>query len=527
MSKEEAGEWADYYIGKNGEKGAEIFQDSCDDLLEFLARVDEWARNHPDTKVHLVQTGDLLDFWIGLKLGFGGDVAPRNGAEQFARFWFRETLKTKGSGEVLKWFCWYGGLPGIYGPSQMVAEQAGRAPRPANLEVTVLRGNHDNYMKLFAGEPQFPPYSRAVADPCVVAEHGHQWDSFNQDDGARDGWALTQAAFVFPEVRDWEDSLAVQLTRAKRGYLAGKNGFLAGDPGSRLNYVARAAEVCKEGGKLIYVMGHTHQPLLRRVNIRYQLNSIEVVEGKLGCTTAWAKRAADATEQFLKDYREMLKGKPARTEDLAKEYAGRMKYSAEWRLAKGKAELEKLAEFEFEKYRKEKMGEVLRKVKEAKGELPRLGNAPGAAERKKAEKIRLQILEALGVLEALIHTNELRNEDALRPADDVCNYVCADGDGDLLTVRRRLKAAGNDLERLDPVSQAYAGDIFGTECGELGSELQKRKESAEKARAELEDLLATAGQRWYAPVSRKLVDKASEAAKRLKQVLMKIREAGR
>ena len=52
------------------------------------------------------------------------------------------------------------------------------------------------------------------------------------------------------------------------------------------------------------------------------------------------------------------------------------------------------------------------------------------------------------------------------------------------------------------------------------------KESAEKARAGVGDLLVTAGQRWYAPLSRKVVDKASEAAKRLKEVLMKIREAG-
>jgi hypothetical protein len=360
----------------------------------------------------------------------------------------------------------------------------------------------------------------------ILGARQHQWDSFNQDEGASDGWALTQAAFVCPEVRDWEDRLAVKLTRAKRGFLAGKNGFLAGDPGSRLNFMARAAEVCKQGGKLIYVMGHTHQRLLKRINIRYQLNGIEVLEGKLGCTTAWANAAADAAEQLLKDYREMLKGEPARTEELAKEYARRMMESAKRRLTKGKAELEKLADCEFEKYRKERMGEVLRKMKEANGELARLESAPGAAERNKAEKTRLQIVEAIRVLEALIRTNDLRNQDALQPGDDPLDYVCTDVEGDLLTVRRRLKAAGNDLERLDPVSQAYAGDTFGKERRKLESELQKSKESAEKARAGVRDLLATAGQRWYAPLSRKVVDKASQAAKRLKEVLMKIREAG-
>jgi hypothetical protein len=319
----------------------------------------------------------------------------------------------------------------------------------------------------------------------------------------------------------------VFLTRAKRGFWAGKHGFIAGDPGSRLNFMARAAEVCKQGGKLIYVMGHTHEPLLKRINIRYQLDDIEVLKGKLRCTTAWANAAADSAEQVLTDYRKMLEGKLARTEDLAKEYAGRMAYSAQWRLTRGKAELEKLAECEVEKYRKERMGEVLRKAKEANGDLSRLGSAPGAAERKKAEKTQLQILEAVRVLEGLIRTNELRNEDALQPGDDPLDYVCTAAEGDLLTVRRRLKMAANELQRLDPVSLAYAGDIFGKECGKLESELQKRKENVEKARGSVEDLLATVGQRWYAPVTGKPVDEASEAAKRLQEVLMKIQEAGR
>ena len=513
MSKEEAGEWADYYIGKNGEKGAEISQDSYDDLLELLARVDEWARKNPETKVHVVQTGDLLDFWIGLKLGFGENVTPVNGAAQFVKFWYEETLAAKGSGEVLKWFRWY------RRPSKISPRQANPVAPPANLEVTVLYGNHDNYMRLFESPPHPPQFA---PDSCVVAEHGHQWDSFNQDEGATDGWALTQAAFVFPKVRDWEDPLAVKLTRAKRGFLAGKNGFLAGDPGSRLNFMARAAEVCKEGGKLIYVMGHTHEPLLKRINLRYQLNSIEVLEGKLRCTTAWANATADAAEQVVKD----VEAEPARTEKLAKEYARGKIEDAKRRLTRAKAELEKLAECEFEKYRKEKMGEALRKVKEADGDLVRLGNAPGAEERKKAEKTRLQILEAIRALETLIRTNDLRNEDALQPVDDDIDYVCADVEGDLLALRRRLTAAERELERLDPVSQAYAKESFEEERSDLESKLQERKQSVEKARAGVEELLATAGQRWYAPVSQELVNEASEAAQRLKEARVKLREAG-
>jgi len=107
MSRGEAGAWADCYIGENGNKGADIFQKAHGDLLEFLARLDEWVRPKPNDanpkrKLHLVQTGDLLDFWIGLKLGFRKNASLNKGAEGFVKFWYEETAKAQGSGQVLE-----------------------------------------------------------------------------------------------------------------------------------------------------------------------------------------------------------------------------------------------------------------------------------------------------------------------------------------------------------------------------------------------------------------------------------------
>jgi UDP-2,3-diacylglucosamine pyrophosphatase LpxH len=244
MSVAEAEQWANYYMGKNGNKGADIFQHAAMDLATFLNLLPKYKK----APLKLIQVGDFYDFWIGLKCGFKENVYMYPGVAKFVRHW-KDATKT-GSYGVAKALATLDALPG----RQPDGHQS--------VEVTILPGNHDNYDR-WAKNPFYQP-----AQGVLFSEHGHKYDSFNSDDDARLGWAITQAAFISPKIRDIEDFATGLLTRVKR--------VASTAAGERLERMARAADVCFTNGRTIYVMGHTHRKFLRKISVHPRLHANDV-----------------------------------------------------------------------------------------------------------------------------------------------------------------------------------------------------------------------------------------------------------
>ena len=88
-------------------------------------------------------------------------------------------------------------------------------------------------------------------------------DPFNSDDDPTLGWAISQIAFLCPKVREYERPVSVFFAKCK-DLLPGKE-FRVQSLDERLRVMARAADVCYEKRRLIYVMGHTHEPFLKRI----------------------------------------------------------------------------------------------------------------------------------------------------------------------------------------------------------------------------------------------------------------------
>jgi UDP-2,3-diacylglucosamine pyrophosphatase LpxH len=233
MTRDEAREWFFTYNGTSASKGADIFQNAAEDLLTFLRLL----RDRPSHigRVELVQLGDLNDLWIGMKCGFGPYLSPKPGTSFFVDFWRDQVKKSGRVGKVVA-----------------ALEELQNDP---HLPTTLLYGNHDNYLS------KSRPASKTDKGNTFWAEHGHQSDSFNCDDDAVNGWALTQAAFLVPAVRDLEDPASAAICASKR--TLSDEAYPA-----RLERLARGADVCLENNKLIYVMGHTHRACLRRISIR-------------------------------------------------------------------------------------------------------------------------------------------------------------------------------------------------------------------------------------------------------------------
>jgi UDP-2,3-diacylglucosamine pyrophosphatase LpxH len=242
MGRHEAKQWFTAYHGTQAKKGADIFQNAADDLVKFVLRL----RERPSAlgKVKLAQLGDLNDFWIGMKCGFDVHASQNDGAHYFVDFWRNRVKNDPHVGKVESL------LEGLH--------------QDYNLPTTLLYGNHDNY---FHGQRPASCYDKGNT---FWAEHGHQSDPYNCDEDARRGWALTQTAFLRPEVRDLEDPVSATICAIKRA-LHQNDAYP-----SRLDQIARGVDACLENRKLIYVMGHTHRACLRRVTLKTAWDQKEV-----------------------------------------------------------------------------------------------------------------------------------------------------------------------------------------------------------------------------------------------------------
>ena len=356
MPLDEANEWADYYLGKDGKKGAEIFQSAGADLEVFLAQLEKWK----GAAVHLVQTGDLMDFWIGLKHGFTaakGGVIVSPAGKAFADFWYEKTSKNGGAGRVVQAF-----------------ERIKSAGNPS-LKLTVLYGNHDNYLARTKSLPACYDHG------TLFAEHGHQSDGFNADEDAWKGWALTQLAFLQPAIRDYEDMAAATVTSTKRIYP------WATDPGARLQRLARAADVCHEKQKAIYVLGHTHQAMLRKLTVRAELDRTKVCESGYQCTLAWADRERAHAAALQKEYSEVVEGSKKRLKDAAEAFTERRIDEARRGIAAAHRELADLRDA-TEGFARENVAKADARLREAESALVHLGRVTEARARQKAEEAR-------------------------------------------------------------------------------------------------------------------------------------------
>ncbi len=254
-----------------GQRTADIFQKAGADLRKFVDALQ--AFHEASWPLELVQLGDFFDLWLGFQRAFGGrlgkipaldNLHPR--ALDFARYWVERTLFAADQGPALVHLLTLG-------------QRAARNKQTdARLQTTFVHGNHDNYLKRGGGKPIIVPAGHEHAGmeirafrlpsfdarPALWAEHGHQPDTYNHDEDPRMGHRLTQTAFFGPVVRKLEGPL---------GWVFGS--ALAGKDVQRLLSIRHAMQRCLldhadfPGAPCrgVYVMGHTHEAMLKRVEL--------------------------------------------------------------------------------------------------------------------------------------------------------------------------------------------------------------------------------------------------------------------
>ncbi|MDY0388636.1 MAG: hypothetical protein RBT65_16240 [Methanolobus sp.] len=232
--------WFNLYHGYGTHRGVDIFQSAGEDLCEFLKLLLEYQKDYQklgSVQVKLTQLGDLYDFWLGLKRAFytmdPQKMFSDSATHSFLEFWQKEALHNTSVSKAI-----YHLLKGT------------KALCPS-----FVYGNHDSYR----ATPQWPDNDDKPLDHFeslgVWAEHGHQSDAFNEDSNAVIGWSAAVFGFFDPEARNFEPYLRGAETWAFRKLCR------------RLTCIRHAAYQCQMKNKRIYIMGHTHEPLLKKVLI--------------------------------------------------------------------------------------------------------------------------------------------------------------------------------------------------------------------------------------------------------------------
>ena len=260
--------WLNCYHVK-GSRAADIFQGAGEDLRAF---VDALADAHRTAwPLEFFQLGDLFDLWLGFQRAFGKQEGTlwavdnlRKDTLEFARFWVKRSLFATEQGPHLVHLL-------------TLSQHAGKNQQTgAPLQTHFLYGNHDNYRKHGNSEAITVPADHeheglkieafhvpsCVKRPGLWVEHGHQPDTSNHDENPSRGHALTQAAFLSPSVR------------SKEGAAGWANSILDEYTLPRLTSIHHALKTClpnpiesSEPCRGIYVMGHSHEPMLKRVEL--------------------------------------------------------------------------------------------------------------------------------------------------------------------------------------------------------------------------------------------------------------------
>jgi hypothetical protein len=261
-SHEAVEEWMRYYHVLRRQT-ADIFQGAGQDLRTF---VDYLRGFHLATwPIKVVQLGDLFDLWMGFRRAFKGSIDNLlPDAMDFARFWVERSLfKTEQSMHLTHLLT----LSDTAEPNKTTG---------ARLDTEFLYGNHDNYRKHAIDDTITVPFglehqgktvqvfeaSCHMEVPGMWAEHGHQPDPSNRDQDPTAGHRLTQAAFIEPGVRNIE------------GFATWSRTFGDGKGIPRTVSIEHAMKRCllnhidsSEPCRGIYVMGHSHEPMLKRVEL--------------------------------------------------------------------------------------------------------------------------------------------------------------------------------------------------------------------------------------------------------------------
>lgn len=230
--------WFDLYHGDGKNRGVDIFQNAGGDLFEFITLLlghCEDSKEQGLIPARLVQLGDLYDFWLGLKRAFD-TINPQkmfsdSATLKFLEFWTNETLyKTSTSNAIY----------------HLVKDTEALSPK-------FVYGNHDSYRS--TSQWPYEEVSDHFEATGIWAEHGHQSDEFNQDSNAVIGWTAAIFGFFNPEARDLENPLR------------DVESWFFNTLCRRLICIRHAACLCQQKNKRMYIMGHTHEPLLKKVHV--------------------------------------------------------------------------------------------------------------------------------------------------------------------------------------------------------------------------------------------------------------------
>jgi hypothetical protein len=261
VNKKEVDDWFKYYHGTASNIGADIFQQAGEDLISWVKLLLEYqsTRKPGQPKLKFVQAGDLFDLWIGLKTAvkWGKDINGfhnADAAKKFVEFWIDESTKESTNTAAA-------------GMNYLLTMDDKLAKGVEKINPTFLYGNHEDYLGTAAAPLNMKRAAKLTSVVGLHAEHGHACDSFNADDDPSLGWAITQLAFLAPLLRDYED----RLTALKSN--------VSGSTVPRLTSVEYALNQCvfdpllgavRRKPKLIYVQGHTHEPMLKEVRVLVQ-----------------------------------------------------------------------------------------------------------------------------------------------------------------------------------------------------------------------------------------------------------------
>jgi hypothetical protein len=157
---------------------ADIHEGASEDLLRFIQRLKAFE---DFGRVHLIQTGDMIDLWIGFECFFEGtpesepDVELTQGTKptgaEFTKYWADRALNQPGTEDNVE--------ASTGGYNAAVLRELQGLDR-----VHFIHGNHDNYLSAEPGP--LPARMDKYWHFGLYADHGHGSDSCNRD-GSR-GW---------------------------------------------------------------------------------------------------------------------------------------------------------------------------------------------------------------------------------------------------------------------------------------------------------------------------------------------------
>ncbi|MBI4954460.1 MAG: hypothetical protein HY908_20715 [Myxococcales bacterium] len=231
-------------------RAADIFQTAHEDLHRFARRLHAYAGRPGARRLHLVQLGDMIDLWVGLRRMF----VPSD-----ARGLFPTILDPATAAALTTWRfvkAWTDCALDAAGPARTRAlRRAVEALVALPGDQTWLYGNHDCYFGLgLPSDNRLLPRRKRVLDrePGIFAEHGHRTDPSNRD-GAPNGHFVTAGVFMEPRLRHADGTVAWAL----------------GDRATRLRGAAEhwTHKARRNAPFGIYVMAHTHEPMLEHIEV--------------------------------------------------------------------------------------------------------------------------------------------------------------------------------------------------------------------------------------------------------------------